>query len=196
MSRSQPFDRIKSLPPNVFAILKSKLVTGSGGAVVAKWLQEECKLFNDIKPGTLKKTLERYRNQELKAEFIQRTMMASTKSGTDVFVKRVNTLDEFDDLIEKQKERVALIMKREQEMKGSKILLKDVTREMEVLHGMLKDAAYLHMEVGLLARAPKSVKGSVVNPSGEVTTFSWTEEAESLYKEIEALRDDKERSPH
>ena len=61
------------------------------------------------------------------------------------------------------------------------ILLKTTT----LLKDMLVQLGHLQLETGYLARAARTVKGSVM--AGEVTEFEWTEEQEKLIQELERV---------
>lgn len=176
--------KIKSLPADILAKVDSKLLSGEGGLDVAKWLQEEAKQFVGEDPYNLKKSLERYRQGDLRARTIERIATAQKTDNLSTVVKRMNALEEMQELAVVQRNRLDKLLMKEAEMPNG-ILLKDASREVVVMKDLLVDLGRLQLETGVLARAPKSFKGSVTNPDGTVKHFEWTEEQEKLYAELE-----------
>jgi len=176
--------KIKSLPADILAKVDSKLLSGEGGLDVAKWLQEEAKQFVGEDPYNLKKSLERYRQGDLRARTIERIATAQKTDNLSTVVKRMNALEEMQELAVVQRNRLDKLLMKEADMPNG-ILLKDASREVVVMKDLLVDLGRLQLETGVLARAPKSFKGSVTNPDGTVKHFEWTEEQEKLYAELE-----------
>lgn len=192
----QAFSKIKALPKEIVEAIDGKLMSGDPALAVAKYLQDDAKVFLSDDLYNLKKLLERYRKSDLQKRVAERIFQTTKTQATSALAKRVNAMDELNDLIRIQRDRVALICSREALAKESKILLKDATRELQVLEGMLVNLARLQLETGWIPKAPKNFKGSIANPDGTVTEFEWTEEQEQLYSDLEAIRASQEaRAP-
>ncbi|CAA2141502.1 hypothetical protein [Hyphomicrobium sp. ghe19] len=182
----QASKKIKSLPPEVLATVDSKLLLGESGLDVAKYLQNDCKQFVGEDIYNLKKSLERYRQGDLRVRAIERITTAQKTEKTSTIARRMNAMEELDTLAQQQRGRLDKMLMKESEMPAG-ILLKDATREIGMLKDLLVDLGRLQLETGILARAPKSFKGSIVDPAGTVTQFEWTEEQEKLHAELESL---------
>jgi hypothetical protein len=178
--------KVKSLPPDILAQVDSKLLSGESGLDVAKWLQDDAKQFVGDDVYNLKKTLERYRQGELRAKTIERIATAQKTDSTVTIARRMNALEEMQDLAKQQRARLDAMLMRESQMPNG-ILLKDATREVAMMKDLLVDLGRLQLETGVLARAPKSFKGSITNPDGTVKHFEWTEEQEKLFAELEGM---------
>jgi hypothetical protein len=178
--------KVKSLPADILMQVDSKLLSGESGLDVAKWLKDECKLCADEDLYNLKKNLERYRQGELRARTIERIATAQKTDSTTTIAKRMNAMEEMQELAIQQRARLDRMLMKESELPNG-ILLKDATREVAMMKDLLVDLGRLQLETGLLARAPKSFKGSITDPSGVVTQFEWTEEQEKLFAELEGV---------
>lgn len=176
--------KVKSLPSDILARVDSKLLAGESGLDVAKFLQEDCKIFVGEDLYGLKKNLERYRQGELRARTIERIATAQKTEGTATIAKRLNAMDEMHDLVIQQRHRLDRMLMRESEMPNG-ILLKDTSHEARLLKDLLVDLGRLQLETGVIARAPKTFRGSITDPDGTTKQFEWTEEQEKLFAELE-----------
>jgi hypothetical protein len=175
--------RLKDLPEDVREKAAQALIGGEAAIKVVEWLQGEKKVLTDIKPQTLRKMLDRYRSTDLRDNVFTRISIASANIPVNVIVKRINSMTELEELVEIQKKRVQKLL--DMEDKTSKLVLKNTTEEIKVLQGLLVQLGFLQLETGVIQRAPKTIRGSVVDPQGGVTEFSWSEEQEKLYKELD-----------
>lgn len=178
--------KLKSLPADILAQVDSKLLAGETGLDVAKWLQQG-KHYPEDDVYALKKILERYRKGELRARTIERIATAQKTDATHTVAKRMNAMDELQDLCSQQRYRLDKLLMREGNTVENGILLKDATREIEVMKNLLVDLGRLQLETGVIARAPKNYKGSITDANGVTATFEWTEEQEKLFAELEGL---------
>jgi hypothetical protein len=175
---------LKALGDDVMAQIDAKLTAGESGGAVAKWLQEEMKLLTDSKRPSLTRKLERYRGTELRNKVISRITEAATSASIKTLAKRVNAMDELEEMVRIQRTRVDKMLALEE---GKPMLIGATTGEIKLLKEMLVDLGRVQLETGFLTRAPKTIKGVLANARGERIEFSWTEEQEQLYRELESV---------
>ena len=173
---------LKALGDDVLEQIDAKLTAGESGGAVAKWLQEEMKLLADGKRASLTRKLERYRGTELRNKVISRITEAATSASIKTLAKRVNAMDELEEMVRIQRVRVDKMLALEE---GKPMLIGATTGEIKLLKEMLVDLGRVQLETGFLTRAPKTIKGVLANARGERIEFSWTEEQEQLYRELE-----------
>ena len=183
---SRAFKRLKSLGEERMQEVDSRLLSGEPCSAIAAWIQVDLGKLKDIKPASLKKTLERYRETELRNRTLERIAQAQSGSAIKTIQKRLNALDEMEEIVRFQRIRVDKIMMRESKLPEG-ILLKDTSNEIRLLKDMLLDLGKLQLETGLLPRAAKTFKGSMVGADGEVRQFEWTEEQEELFQTISQM---------
>lgn len=182
---SNKFQNLKSLGEDRLHEIDSRLVSGEPCSVIAQTIQNEWGKLKDIKPASLKKTLERYRETELRERTLARIAEAQRGQAIKTVQKRLNALEEMEELVKKQVLVFDKVLMRESQLPEG-IVLKDRRDEARLLKDMIVDLGRLQLETGLLARAPKTIKGHMTSPDGEVRQFEWTEEQEELYRAIEA----------
>ena len=178
------FRRLKDLGPDMMSRIDSKLTSGESGMDVARWLQEDCNQLRDMKPSSLKKTIERYRGTELRNRTIKRIAEAQTGVPVKTLQKRLNAMDELEEMTRIQRGRVDKLHVHESGLPPG-ILLDKTTGEIRLLKDMLVDLGHIQMETGVLARAAKTFKGTLTDANGEVKQFEWSEEQEKLFQELE-----------
>jgi hypothetical protein len=182
--KGQAHARLRELPAEVLDKVDSKLTSGEPARAVAQWLQEDAKLLTDMKPDTLKKTLERYREGHLRNKVLSRITEAQHTLALKTVQKRLNALDELEELVVIQRGRVDKMLMME---KDKPILLKSTTDEIRLLKEMLVDLGRVQMETGVLPKASRKISGTIMGADGEISQFSWTEEQEQLYQELERV---------
>jgi len=183
---SRAFKSLKSLGEERMQEIDARLLSGEPCSSIARWIQLELGKLTDIKTASLKKTLERYRETELRNRTLQRIAEAQSKSAIKTIQKRLNALEEMEEAIRFQRIRVDKILMRESKLPEG-ILLKDASNELRLLKDMLMDLGKLQLETGLLPRAAKTFRGTMVGADGQVREFEWTEEQEELFQTIEAM---------
>jgi hypothetical protein len=178
--KNSAFRVIKDLGEDVMSRIDSRLISGEGGLVIARYLQEDLKLLTKMARPSLQKTLERYRTKELRQRTLER--IANVQSGVQIkaIAARLNALDELEEMTRHQRIRVDKLLVKETQMPAG-ILIKDTTREISLLKDMLVDLGKMQMDTGFMARAPKIIKGSMTNEQGDVRKFEWSEEQEELF---------------
>jgi hypothetical protein len=175
---------LKALGEEKMGRIDEMLLEGTPCALIAKSIQEDWGEMLDTQQASIKKMLERYRGTELRDRTLARIAGAQGKAEVSVINTRLNALDEMDMMVRIQKDRVTRILSREADLpKG--ILLKDASNEMRLMKEMLFDLGKIQLETGVLHRAPKTVKGSMTDPTGQVQQFEWTEEQEDLMAVLE-----------
>ncbi len=181
-------NKLQSLGDEVLSLVDSKLTSGVPASQVAAWLQDECKLFPEVKPPSVKKMLERYRKGELRNKVMARISEAHVNLPLATVQKRLNALDEMEEMVRLQRGRVDKMLTLET---GKPILLKATSDEIRLLKDMLMDLGRIQLETGVLARAAKKISGSIIGADGQQKQFEWTEAQEKLVKELEAYVGDK-----
>ena len=163
--------------------IDSRLLEGEGAFKIATWIQEEVGVLTDHKTQSLKKALERYRAKDLRRRTIERVSKAHHGTTLPKVHGKLNALENMIGLVENQQQRVGKLLKREADLPNG-MLIGDTKNEMRLLKDMLVDLGKLQLETGVLKRAPKTVTGSFTQ-NGEEVAFSWTEEQDRLYKQLE-----------
>ena len=182
------FEQLVALGPEVMDRVNSMLLSGEHASAIARWIQDDLKKIVGVQHQTLKKALERYRKKDLTPKTLAAIAGASRGLSARTILQRLNSMDELEEMVRHQKLRVEKLLAREIELpKG--ILLKDTTNEMKLLKEMLVSLSDMQLETGLMQRAPKTVKGAVVGMDGNTRTFQWTEEQETMYREIAVLEE-------
>ena len=179
-------ERLESLGPEVMDRIDSRMASGESPITVARWVQDDLQQLTDVKLETLKKALHRYLGGELRDKVMGRIAAAQRGASQATVLKRLNAMDELEEMVRYQRGRVDKLLMREEQLPGG-ILLKDTTNEIRLLKDMLVDLGRVQMETGLLPRAAKTIKGTVTGADGQIKEFAWTEEQEELFKEIEEL---------
>lgn len=179
-------ERIKGLGDDFMSRLDAKLLEGIGGNVLARWVQEDLQQLKDIGFETLKKTIERYRTNDLRPRTLNRIAQANSHQPTATVFARLNALDELEEMVRYQKERVERLRFKEADLpKG--VVLTAASNEIKLLNQMTVDLARLQLETGLLPRASRTLKGVIADAGGLVKTFQWTEEQEALFQTLGAV---------
>lgn len=179
------FAKLHTLPKETVAHVESRLMEGDSPMAIANWLQNDMGQFLDMKPATLKKNLERYRSVDLKDKVVSGILGANKGKSVSTLAKQVSALNEITDMVMIQRARVEKLMVSEAKMTG--LTMKTLSDEMRLFKELCSELGKLQLETGVLARAPKKLTGSVTDPgTGEVRTFSWSEENDLAMKTIEA----------
>jgi hypothetical protein len=180
MASKVAFKRLHTLDPAVVEEVNKRLLGGDTPSNVAKYLQEELGLLTDLKPGSVKKNLERYRSVDLQAAVVQEIVEKVKGKNVANTHKRLIALDEMELICTIQKTRVEKLLLKEQSLPGG-ILLKQTTDELRLLKEATTELSKMQLETGIgMKRAPKTVHGMVTNEEGETRQFTWTEEADKL----------------
>lgn len=183
--KNHAYKCLHDLGPDAVAEIDKRLLEGQSGKTVASWLQDDLAVLKDMKPDTLKKTLERYRGGHLRQKTLTRLAGFNTMIPTAIVAARLNALDEIETLARQQRKRVDKLLAKEEEMPAG-MLMKGASEEIKTLHGILVDMSKVQLDTGVLQRVAKTVHGTVTNAAtGEVQAFSWTQEAERLFQDLE-----------
>jgi hypothetical protein len=185
-SSTRAFKKLKSLGADRMNEVDARLLSGEPCSSIAAWIQVDLGKCKDIKPASLKKMLERYRETELRQKTLARIANAQRGDSIKTIQKRLNALDEMEDMVRVQRGRVEKILMREANLPEG-MLLRDASNELRLLKDMLLDLGKIQLETGLLAKAPKTFRGSMVSSDGQVKHFEWTEEQEELFRMIEKI---------
>jgi hypothetical protein len=180
---SKAFKNLKSLGDDAMSDIDSRLLAGEPASSIATYIQDDLGKLRDIKRPSLKKTLERYRETELRDKTLARIAGAQKGQSIKTVNARINALDEMEVMFRQQRSRVDKLLLREDQLPGG-ILLKDTTKELGLMKDMLFDLGKLQLDTGVLARAQKTMKGTMTTPDGLVHEFQWTEEQEELFRAI------------
>jgi hypothetical protein len=178
----------ETVPPRIAALgdervteLRDRLQRGDSVLKLVALIQEDWGEITDIKADSLKKTLERFRKRirEEMTESIVESAVGKTTSG---LLKRMNVMEELEELAIVQKRRFQKVLHREEQ---GPLLMKQVSEEARLFQGLLGQLATLQLETGILRRAPKHVMGTMTDPAGHTTEFSWSEEHDKLLEVID-----------
>lgn len=188
MPKKDAFERIAALPVERISELRARLKKGESPQSVAKLIQNEWKLYPDVKFDTLTKQLFRYRRDVVVKSAIEQLLETKGRDGIPAVLKKTDVMGEVEKLITIQQRRLDVVLTQEI---GKPLLLSMVSSEMDRLMAYLDRMARLQMETGVLARAPRTVEGMFgIQPGARETdptlvTFRWTEETEKAFKVID-----------
>jgi hypothetical protein len=182
MPRPEAFKALRALGDERVADVDDMLSRGMPASAVARVIQEEWGELKDRQTASVKKMLERYRGSDLREKMIAEVRQATHGISISTLRKKLNAMDELEQLVMVQKSRFEKMLLRE---RTGPLLLKQVTEEGKLLKEMLVDLGKLQLETGVLRRAPRTVSGTVTDEFGNVRAFAWTEEQERLYRQLE-----------
>jgi hypothetical protein len=181
------FKRLQDCGTEIVAAVDEMLLAGEAPSRIAKWLQDEKGLLKDLQRASVKKNLERYRTRDLARKVKNKLKGVEDKPDVAIPKKKLSALAELEELVLVQQGRLNKSLVKEAELPGG-ILLKQVSDEGRLLKEMLVELGKLQLETGFLKRAPKSINGQVMDPTtGEIKQFSWTEEQQALFQQIDSL---------
>lgn len=185
IDKPKPYARILGLGNERVTEMKRMLRTGSSVMEVVRVIREEWNECLDISEASLQRQVARWRKKRVMPEVKEDIL----KEVDNVFktAKNLDLISEYDDLLERQKARLMKVASKEEK---SPMLLGVVTKEIQVFQSLLKDVAQLHLETGLLKRAPKTITGMIAGEILEEQTrgavmFRLTEEVEQRLKQVD-----------
>lgn len=182
----EAFGLIKALGEDVMAEIDTRLMDGESGYKVAAWLQDERKMLTGVKPDTIRKTIERYRQKELREKTFKRISEIHKNVSFGTIATRINALSSLEEITLVQRARVGKMLALEE---GKPMVIGATSDEIKLLRDLLSDLARLQLETGVLNRANKTVKGQYTDEKGETKTFEWTEAQEKLLQELVGVPD-------
>jgi hypothetical protein len=184
MAKKPTFKRLQELGPDIVAQVDDRLLSSETCSAVASWMQNELGVLKDLKPGSLKKNLERYRASDLADRVVQEIKAKVPMSGVK---KTLIAIDGLEDLVEIQRGRLEKLLMKEATLPAG-ILLGQTKDEIRLLKDTLVELGKLQLETGIMRRAPKTLSGTVTDQaSGEVKHFTWSEEQSKLYAQLESV---------
>jgi hypothetical protein len=178
------FKNIKALGGDVMGAIDDKLSMGEPASAIADWLKKEQGFLPEMRRDNLIRTLDRYRSTELRNRLLARMTEAQHHDSTKTIMKRLNALNEMEEVVTIQRARLDKVLMLETD---KPMIIKVVSDEIKLLKDMLMNLGNLQLETGYLHRAPKTIKGIMAMKDGNEQAFSWTEEQAKLFKEVEDL---------
>ena len=141
--------------------VEAMMFEGKSGPVIVDQIRE-WGYHADVKLDTLKKAVNRYRNQVVKGRIVNKVEIVDEQTGetrveTLEYIKEkpnVDVMDDLGNLINLQKERINKLYAREMKMPT---LMKSLQVEIKELRELLTKMAGLQMELGHLRRVPKKI---------------------------------------
>ena len=186
LHKGVPYQALKSLGPSIMLGIGERLIDGQSGAKVAAWLQNDLKVLTELRPDSLKKTLERYRKKELREKTIKKIAEAQKGLTLATVVEHYNALTEMEEITKLQRARVQKMIDLEAD---KPMLLKTTTDELRLMKELLVSLGSMQLETGVMGRATKTITGTVTDGMGLVKAFSWQEAEERLYTELVSVKD-------
>jgi len=177
------FASLKALGEEKVGRIDDMLKKGMPASQIAAIIHNEWGDLKQLRPDSVKKTLERYRGTELRDRVVADIAGASQGMRTSTLQKRASAMDSLQELVDIQTTRFKKMLVKEQTMP---LLLKNVSDEGRLLKEMLVELGRLQLETGVLHRAPKKITGQLTDNDGKVSMFEWTQEQEDLFKSIGA----------
>lgn len=176
-----PFHTLKQFGEEFIGEMDSRLMDGESAMKVAGWIQQHKKLLVDVQQTSLKRMLDRYRSRELRQKTFQRIATAQKHHGLGFVAHRINAMAQLEELALTQKGRLLKILKLED---GKPMVIGAVSDELKLYKDLLVNLAHVQLETGVLQRVSRTVKGTIVDATGEVRKFTWTDEQDELLKDI------------
>lgn len=182
-TRVHAFKELKALGPETMSEIDDRLLRKATPLSVAKWIQGEMGGCLHVKEESLKKTLERYRKTELRDRVVNSVIEMNRKQAGYTVAGKLHAMSELEELVAIQRGRFHKLLVKEQ---GGPLLMGGVSSEAKLLMQMLERLGAMQFDAGVIPRAPKVIAGTITDTStGETTEFSWTEEQERLYRDLE-----------
>ena len=167
------YHRIYALGPERLAIVDDLLIKGVASNEVARMVQQSWQVHTDVKLFTIRKTLDRYRSDVLgprvKAFTKKHAHSDYHSQEASRLYMQLDVLDELQQLYEAQKIRIGKGLTTEKSLGG--VLLSSLRDELLAAIKMLETIADIQMETGVVKRAPKYVRGALVNEDGAMSQF-------------------------
>lgn len=147
--------------------------------------------MSEVKHNTLRGALDRHRQKGLKDRMTK--AMTSRETNADNIAQRINVLDTMERMVLQQQTRMEKIYTKEA---AGPLLMDTVSKEMDRTVDYLTKLSNLYFEVGIMARAPKVMKGVIASQemagsdpirSSRIVSFELTEEELPL---IEGIRNE------
>lgn len=180
------YKRLYALGDVVVAELKTRLQRGELPKALAEWLHAQG-LAPEIKLESLEKQLVRFRRDEVFGSMLMTLQTAASKyrgKQKIELLQKVDVLKEMHDLCQIQHARLEKAYNTEKQ--NPALLMLHVSEAVRDYSKILKDLSLLYLEMGLLPRAPKQVRGMLSDPQGNATMFAFEEQGGSLYAETKA----------
>jgi hypothetical protein len=174
------YQRLLDMGTDRMQQLDGMIAKGEPSLMIVDIIQNEWQQCRDIQRSSLARQVNRYRNTVIvprMAVMYETSANKESTKATEVFFQQLNMLEEMSDLFETQKVRVVKALKVEADMP---LPLKDTTVEIDLLRKMGVDLSNLHLEMGLIRRAPKQIQGAVQNPDGSKSSFHYVVEQEQV----------------
>ena len=172
------------LGPDKTQDIRLRLNQGQPIAELVSLIQDEWGLMRDYKPTSLKTLLYQYSKHVVRPAIVERVARFADRrtpgGGSHV---EVSSLQELSALCEIQRARVEKCMMLE---KPGAPINPQATEQIRLLTDMLHKLAGLQIEVGLLPRAPKTVRGMMLGGDGKPCLFGWTVSDDELLQRLKA----------
>lgn len=179
-------DRLREDHPEEYEKVEGLISRGVSSYQIAQDVHE-WGLLKDIKWETIKHGLQRHRRRELKARIEK--ALTSKDGDPEKILQRISVINTMEKVVATQIERFDKVVKLE----ADKPLMMDlVGKESDRLMDYLGRIANMYFETGLMARAPKVMKGVVASGTDAITgarvvSFELREDELPL---IEGIRDE------
>lgn len=155
------FQSLVSLPAEKLAAIDTHLLSEGSVMELVRLIQGKWGLLTETAPDTLRRYLHRYKLELIEpkqiaiaAKFSHTENVRRVADQVELLTARFEPLQELEKLIHTQNARVAKMAILEDK---SPTLFDSQTKNIAVLHTMLKDLAGLHMDVGMIRKVPMQV---------------------------------------
>ena len=181
-SHTNAFRQFKSLPQDQYDEIVGMFERGVPATRVAQIIHEKWDVLHSMNRASLIRTLQRFNDIVVKGELVRRVVAHALPLHQKELAHRVEVIDELEELARIQKGRLHKMLAREAQ---APMLIKQVSDEARILADLLSKIGQLHLDTGVLRRAPKHILGTVTDDAGKVTEFSVHEEVAELMKVID-----------
>lgn len=145
---------LRALGRENLTAVESRIAAGATLMEISEFIQQELGFYRDVKPGTLQKQIQRYR-QDIMNPRLLHAVESSAKTKETALAKlkdNLNVLQEVQELAVMQKLRIEKGLKRENEMP---LLFTWMHKEILALDKVLSSVATIQMDLGILSRVPR-----------------------------------------
>lgn len=194
--KATAFQNLLSMPVEKLAALDTHLLSEGSVTELVRLIQDKWGLLTETSPETLRRQLHRYKSDLIEpkqaviaAKFSHEDNVRKIADKVDKLAVRFEPLEELEKLIHRQNLRVEKMAILEEK---SPTLFDSQTKNIMVLHTMLKDLAGLHMDVGMMKKVPMEVAHTLTpDQHAQMTRIkAFDQERNATINALQFLRDE------
>lgn len=150
--------------PKVWEEVEGLMARGEASDAIVEHIHARG-VLKDIKHDTIRHALARQKRRDFQA----RVDKAKGTADPGRAARKIDILAEVETLVATQKARYEAVLKKEDNQRDAGMLMEMVSKEGDRLLGYTKDLANLYFDLGIMARAPKVMKGMIAQGTDPVS---------------------------